>query len=123
MEFLSRLFKRKSRRIVEKVVFDESKIIHSPLKGEDVELHWADLCEVSIETTDQGPFVDDVFWVLAGGGQFCRISSTAGGMGELLEKLGELPGFNHEVVIVAMSVATNATFECWKKHDVAPIEG
>lgn len=123
MEFLSSLFKRKSRRIVEKVVFDASKITYSPLRGEDVELHWADLCEVSIETTDQGPFVDDVFWVLAGGGRFCRISSTAGGMGELLEKLGELPGFNHEAVIVAMSVATNARFECWKKHDVAPIEG
>lgn len=122
MEFLSRLFKRKSRRAVEKVVFDESKIIHSPLRGEDIEFHWADLCEVSIETTDQGPFVDDVFWVLAGGGRFCRISSTAEGMEELLEKLGELPGFNHKAVIVAMSVATNARFDCWRKPGLAPVE-
>ncbi|NHR05346.1 hypothetical protein HA052_09035 [Chromobacterium haemolyticum] len=103
-------------------MFDESKIIHSPLKGEDIEFHWADLSEVSIETTDQGPFVDDVFWVLAGGGRFCRISSNAEGMEELLEKLGELPEFDHQMAIVAMSVATNARFECWKKQGLVPVE-
>lgn len=122
MGLLFRLLNWSSRRKTEQVIFDDDKVTHSPLRGEDVQFYWKGLSEVSIETTDQGPFVDDVFWVLSGNGMSCRISNAAKGMDELLRKLKELPGFDYDVAIVAMAMASNAKFECWRRQEPAPVD-
>ncbi len=76
---------------------------------------WNELQEVAIITTDEGPLVDDVFWVLSGVGKGCAVPSESDGMKELLARLQELPGFNNESVIRAMGSTSNSKFICWSR--------
>ncbi len=76
---------------------------------------WHDLHQIVIITTDEGPFVDDLFWVLSGTGETCVIGSEAAGMDDLLAQLQELPGFHNDAVISAMSSTENAEFLCWRR--------
>lgn len=117
MSLLSRIFGRKKStyKANETVVFDETKITRTMRDGKQETLQWAELQEVSIITSDEGPFVDDVFWVLSGTDTGCLVPSEADGAKELLAHLQKLPGFNNEAVIQAMGSAENAKFLCWSK--------
>src|SRR6185295_15649609 len=78
-------------------------------------VEWKDLVEVQIVTTDEGPFVDDVFFLLVGAdGKGCCVPQGAPGSERLLERLQGLPGFDNDQVIRAMGCAENARFVCWK---------
>ncbi len=81
-------------------------------------VRWDALTQVVLITTDEGPFVEDVFWLLVGGpGEDGRPSGAAlpGGhvQGALLDRLLALPGFDHERFIGAMGSTANAEFLCW----------
>jgi hypothetical protein len=119
MSFLSRFFGRKksTSKPKETVLFDDEKITRTMRDGNQETLLWSDLEEVAIITTDEGPFVDDVFWVLSGKASGCLAPSEAVGVGELIVRLQKLPGFKNEVVIEAMGSTTNAKFVCWTKAD------
>jgi hypothetical protein len=71
-----------------------------------------ELVEIRIETSDQGPFVEDVEWVLvfADGGE-ARFPQGAVD----LARLQELPGFDNDAVIGAMQCTDNRTFVVWRK--------
>lgn len=74
------------------------------------------LIQVRIFTTADGPFDDDVFWVLDDeSGQHLRIPSSAEGADGLFDALAALPGANYEVVIEAMRSTELAQFDIWKK--------
>lgn len=76
----------------------------------------ADLAAVAIETTDEGPFVADVFWYLFGhqGKGGCVYPGGATGEREILAALQQLPGFDNEAVVRAMGSTDNAVFVCWQ---------
>jgi hypothetical protein len=77
---------------------------------------WTDLVEVQIVTTDEGPFVDDVFFLLAGSnGKGVCVPQGAPGSEPLLDRLQKLPNFDNEQVIAAMGCSNNARFVCWKR--------
>ena len=80
-------------------------------------VRWADLKAVLIETTDQGPFQNDVFWVLVGETSRCVVPQEALGAQQLLAKLQTLAGFDNNVVVEAMGSAENRTFVCWRRPD------
>ena len=80
-------------------------------------VRWADLKAVLIETTDQGPFQNDVFWVLVGETSRCVVPQEAHGSQQLLAKLQTLAGFDNNVVVEAMGSAENRAFVCWRKPD------
>ena len=80
---------------------------------------WDDLRVVLIETTGEGPFAADVFWVLAGDRSGCIVPLGAAGEDEMVSKLQALPNFNNEAVIEAMSSTGNQRFLCWRKSDAA----
>jgi hypothetical protein len=80
-------------------------------------VRWSDLKAVLIETTDQGPFQNDVFWVLVGESSRCVVPQEAEGLQQLLAKLQTLAGFDSNVVVEAMGTAENRTFVCWRKPD------
>jgi hypothetical protein len=80
-------------------------------------VRWSDLKAVLIETTDQGPFRNDVFWVLVGANSRCVVPQEAEGSQALLAKLQTLAGFDSNVVVDAMGSAENRTFLCWRKPD------
>ena len=79
-------------------------------------VEWKDLVEVQIVTTDEGPFVDDVFYLLIGANDTgCVVPQEDPQIGALLERLQALPGFDNGKVIEAMGCSENARFVCWKK--------
>jgi hypothetical protein len=100
----------------EAVTFDDEGVKRTLADGRTESVTWDELQEVLIVTTDQGPFAEDVFWVLSGNGRGCAIASEAQGMKELLPRLLELPGFDNTAVIRAMGSAENARFLCWKRQ-------
>jgi hypothetical protein len=84
--------------------------------GKVEQVAWRDLVEVQIVTTDGGPFVDDVFYLLVGADNTgCVVAQEDPMSGALLRRLQALPGFDNGKVIEAMGCAENARFVCWKK--------
>ena len=104
------------------VTFDEVGVRRCVPRGEDEYVRWDDLQAVTIVTTDEGPWVEDVYWLLAGaGGRGCAIANGAMPP-DLLARLQELEGFDHRAVIDAMGSCDDASFSCWRRGggDVAP---
>lgn len=97
------------------VAFDDERVTRTLPDGRTESVRWDDLTAVVVETTDQGPFVDDVVWILAGTDSGCLVPSETPGMGALLERLARLPGFDNEAVIAAMGSTENAVFPCWRR--------
>lgn len=78
---------------------------------------WASLTKVGITTTDEGPFVQDVFW-----GLHCRegvavaYPQDANGSREFLVAMqNRLPDFDNRTVIEAMGSCSNAKFTVWER--------
>ena len=79
-------------------------------------LAWNDLKAVAIETTDEGPYVMDVFWYLVGEHGGCVVPNGATGVPELLKRLQTLPGFDNAALCNAMASTANAKFILWRKN-------
>lgn len=78
---------------------------------------WAELQEVALVTTDEGPFALDVMWLLVGTKGGCVVPQGATGEKELLAKLQSLPGFDNDAVIEAMGSTDNRKFICWQRQE------
>jgi hypothetical protein len=110
-------FRRRTRSTPQRatVSFDDESVTCRRPNGLVEVVRWADLNAVFIHTTDAGPFIDDVFWVLAGGESGCVVPSEAEGMDQLLKRLQQLPNFDNSAVIEAMSSTENREFLCWQR--------
>ena len=108
----------------ERVVFDDEKVTRSLEGGRTECVRWDDLREVFILTTAAGPFEEDVFWMLAGNVGGCAIPAGMAGFDPLLTRLQQLPGFDNEAVIAAMTSVGEGRFVCWHGgQSVAPASG
>ncbi|HEY5583247.1 MAG TPA: hypothetical protein VIK78_02005 [Ruminiclostridium sp.] len=76
---------------------------------------WDEIVKISLITTDQGPFVDDVFLALFKEEKRCLIPSEGEGYNEVYEKVSKFEGFDFAKVIEAMSSTLNKEFICWEK--------
>ena len=83
--------------------------------GETEYVAWQDLRAVLIQTTDEGPWTVDVYWILLGDHGGCVVPQGAAGEEGLLARLQQLPGFDHGAVIAAMASTDNARFLCWER--------
>jgi hypothetical protein len=83
--------------------------------GKVERVRWDDLQKVEIVTTDEGPFVPDVFWVLHGTDTGCVIPQGATGEGPFLDRMHALPGFDNGAMIQAMTSVENRRFLCWRR--------
>ncbi len=85
--------------------------------GKTERVTWDGLQAVVVETTEWGPFVPDVFWVLIGNApeEGCVFPQGATGEQAAVERLQQLSGFDNEALIRAMGSTNNATFLCWKR--------
>lgn len=97
------------------VRLSDSEVVCDRPDGKVERVAWNDLQKVEVVTTDEGPFVADVFWVLHGSDGGCAIPSSATGEKEFLERLQALPGFNNGAVIEAMACCDNRRFLCWQR--------
>ena len=86
-------------------------------------VRWDDLKLVGIETTDEGPYLADVFWYLVGEQSSCLVPLGASGENALVERLQALPGFDNEALIEAMSSTSNRKFVCWQRSSLRSESG
>ncbi len=119
MGLLSNLFGRRNpvAPSLGRVEFDDVRVIFRYRDRTDT-LEWDDLSEVGIVTTDEGPFQEDVYFMLLGPNQEkgCAIPQGAEGSQQLFERLQKLPDFDHDAAIRAMGSTSNNRFVCWKKQ-------
>ncbi len=113
---LLRFFRRK--RKPDRVSVTPEVVTRFRPDGVQETVRWEDLAEVGIITTDEGPWSEDVFWLLIGsdGTSGCAVPQGAEGANELLAALQKLPGFDNKTVIEAMGSTSNARFVCWKRN-------
>jgi hypothetical protein len=83
--------------------------------GKVEQVAWDDLLEVGVLTTSDGPFAEDVFFVLIGRDGGCVVPHGAPESTALLARLQRLPGFDNEVLIRAMTSTEDARFVCWRR--------
>jgi hypothetical protein len=78
---------------------------------------WADIVRVRIMTNDQGPQLEDVYFVLEGkDGNGSIVSHELATRGGLLEALQtRLDGVNNQAVIEAMLTTANRAFTIWER--------
>jgi hypothetical protein len=116
-DWLNSLANRRLGRPKAVATFDDQGITCRWPDGSVQGVTWDELRTVEIRTTDEGPFVEDVYLVLNGGDDGCVIPQEAEGFGELLQRLQGLPGFDNEAGISAMRCTDNAVFPRWRRAD------
>ena len=81
--------------------------------GSVVRVAWSELVRVALITVDQGPFAEDLFFVLDDRqGRRCMLPGARAA--ELLPRLQRLPGFdNRQVQRAADCIYDEAHFVCW----------
>lgn len=115
MQWLAGRFPNAPLHRVTTAVIDRNEILYRRINGQSATLRLDAIDRVLIRTTDQGPFEDDVFYVLQAAEEVLVPSQGAGGCAALLEELQNLPGFDNEAVIAAMSSTDNREFLCWER--------
>lgn len=78
-----------------------------------------DLDEIGLETTDEGPFVEDVYLILQRGATRIRIGEPHPVFAQLLEHFQSLEGFDWNAVIEAMACTECCYFTCWKRAETS----
>lgn len=98
-------------------VVSDSHVFKLTFMGRDIyQRGWQDLEKIFIETNNQGPFAEDLFWVFVDRqGKDMKIAGTAKGTKELLTRVQELPGFKNESFVQAMGSTEKRQFLCWQR--------
>lgn len=93
-------------------------IIHDDDK--EVDIKYADLVRVTIDTTDQGPYIPDCFWVLthASGREIIIENDDVDAIVMLGAIQKALAGFDNAAVVKAMMSTDYASFLAWQKERV-----
>ncbi|MEV5651543.1 hypothetical protein AB0L57_25110 [Nocardia sp. NPDC052254] len=87
--------------------------------GRIEEVSWQELTEVRVITTADGPFADDVFFVLIGArGNGCVVPHSAADK-EFRVRLLQLPGFDNAKVMEALGTVSDRQFLVWRRRNRA----
>jgi len=81
---------------------------------------WADVSFIAIATTDEGPLMEDFYWVLGtADGKGCAVPNGLAQDHGLLEVLQQRygDGFDNESVIRACGCTDDGWFPCWSRAD------
>jgi hypothetical protein len=127
--WLSKLFRRSpeappQRRFASlvRVSHDEKIISVNDGEGGVATLSWQDVGNVTVLTTDTGPFEIDLFWVLTDqeGRRSVTVPMGAEGEHALLQAMqARLSGFDNMAVVEAMSSTENGVFQIWPAAEMA----
>jgi len=97
------------------VTVDERGVSRRTLDGREERVAWGELVQVSIVTTENGPFDDDLFFLLQDGdGSGCAVGNAEAEASGLVARLQRLPRFDNEALIQAAACAIEAHFVCWQ---------
>ena len=111
-------FRKRKVRPLDRVSFTDDAVTRIRPDGIQEMIRWDEIYEISIVTTDEGPWMEDVFFLLTAqdGKSGCAVPQLSEGSQQLLERLQKLPGFDNEAVVQAMGSTLNARFVCWKRQ-------
>lgn len=76
---------------------------------------WDAVQKIVIETNDQGPLAQDMFWVLHLSDRKVRIPSGSGNENEFMDHIQSWPGFDNDAVIQAATCTDAREFICWAR--------
>ncbi len=123
LDWLSKLFGRRQEAMPRRrnaspvrVTQDERTITVDDGVGSIFVLPWSELANVSVMTTDAGPFEIDLFWILTDRQGRLAITVPMGAEGEhalLLSMQARLVGFDNMAVVEAMSNTGSGLFQIW----------
>lgn len=109
---------RLRRREKETIQLDDKGVLRAQGAIRE-QILWKDVAEIRIITTDEGPYRDDVFFVLAGAnGTGCLVPHTAATRVKLFEELqARFPDLSNDLVVQAMASTSNNNFLVWKRRE------
>ncbi len=77
---------------------------------------WLDVNHVSILTTSDGPFAEDLYFVIKTDSATIIIDHTQASEIKLFDQFAQLPGFSYEQTILAMGSTNDAVFVCFERE-------
>jgi hypothetical protein len=104
-----------------RVTHDDKVITVDDGAGDVSSIAWADVGNVTVLTTDAGPFQIDLFWIVTDreGRRSMTIPMDATGEHALLKAMQvRLAGFDNMAVVEAMSSTDNGTFQIWPPAEI-----
>ena len=105
-----------------RVTHDDKLITVNDGASAPVSMTWPEVGNVSVLTTDAGPFEADLFWIVTDrdGRQSLIVPMGAEGEPALLQSMqARLAGFDNMAVVEAMNSTSNAVFQIWPAADLA----
>ncbi len=114
-DFISEFFKSLAKpKLTEKLFANEEELMREISDGTIERVLWKDLQKVTIVTTDQGPWLEDVFFIFESkdaGVVVAQEWEQKLGLLDLMKK--KLDGIDYEQMIAAMGCTDNARFPIW----------
>ena len=77
------------------------------------QVRWAELTAVDVLTTSDGPWNEDLFFVLKGRDDTGVVVASGLAPEGFVARLGQLEGFDNRLVVEAAGTTTEARFHCW----------
>ena len=99
-----------------RVTSDEREIVLASRDQQIARIAWSDIARVIVRTTDEGPFLPDVYWEIYRDEDQPALMFPQGvaGDGELIGELQRrLPGFANDRLIQALTRTSNDVFVVW----------
>ncbi|SFP28472.1 hypothetical protein SAMN05421810_102130 [Amycolatopsis arida] len=96
------------------VSVDDTGVRRRLADGSEESVTWAELTTVVIRVIPEGPWKEDVFFMLAGpDGSGTAVPSGDPAADALLERLQRLPGFDHDKFVEAMTTDADEAYVVW----------
>lgn len=119
IQFFQSLFRwePKPAEHVEILLSDESIGVRNLAQNATTELRWNEIDRITIVTTDQGPFFEDVFFAFEGRGIAIIVTHEDAVRLDLYEAIvAHLTGIDHEQAIAAMKCTDNNSFIMFERQ-------
>jgi hypothetical protein len=98
--------------MTKKIAVDSSKIV---FQGKEIE--WGKIEKIDVLTTDDGPFVQDIFWVISSSAGKSKLvlpmNDAVEGHQELMKQIFKLPSFDYKTFITATGSTSKKIFSVW----------
>jgi len=94
---------------------DESGLSEVSANGPGRKYLWSEVQHVGILTTADGPFSEDIFFIIKTDSQDICITDEQATRINLFDGFHHLPGFDYEQAAAAMCSTSEASFPCWDR--------
>jgi hypothetical protein len=98
------------------ITVDDEGVRRHLADGTEEAVSWTDLAEVAIRTTPEGPWKEDVFFLLMReGGGGCAVPAGDPAADDLMSRLQSLPEFDNDAFVEAMTTVEDGLFVIWQR--------